>query len=159
FVYDKTTLQAVKVLNTNRGNSLLKPTNLIELSGKNDGQQYGPHSIARVAGTDNAFFLGVQRNNNDAYVMRVNVVPGSGGVTLEVPYLEKVIDNARHCRPDVIMDASTPNIGYLTSVEANNQPADIGVRALTFDVSTGKVIKSVLVAKSQPGNNKYAVQP
>ncbi len=159
FVYDKTTLQPVKVLNTNRGDSTKKPTNLIQLSGKQDGQQYGPHSIARVA--PNSFVMGVQRNNQNAYVMRVTVdeTPATG-VNLQVNYLTRVIDNARHCRPEVTSD------GYLTSVEANNQPADIGVRLLKFDLNTGKVLNdasgkpmSILVAKSSPGNNKYAVQP
>jgi hypothetical protein len=159
FVYDKTTLKPVTVTNSNRRDSTLKPTNLIELSGRNDGQQYGPHSIARVPGTDNAFVMGVQRNNNNAYVLRVDVTPQANGVALDVKYLNRVINNARHCRPDVVTNAADNGIGFLTSVEANNQPADIGVRALSFDLATGKVVKSVLVAASDPRNNKYAVQP
>jgi hypothetical protein len=103
--------------------------------------------------------MGLQRNNNNAYVMRVDVLPGTGGVTLNVKYLNEVIQNARHCRPDVMTNAADGTTAFLTSVEANNQPADIGVRTLSFDVNTGKVIKTVLTAKSNPGNNKYAVQP
>ena len=161
FVYDKTTLKPVTISNTNRSNSLTKPTNLIELSGLQDDQQWGAHSIARVTGTDNSFVMGLQRNNNAAYVMRVNIVEDAagGGVKLDVQYLNKVIANARHCRPQVTTSTADGTTAFLTSVEANNQPADIGVRALSFDVSTGKIIKSVLVAKSDPRNNKYAVQP
>ena len=161
FVYDKTTLKAVKVTNSNRQDSLLKPTNLIELSGKNDNQQYGPHSIARVQGTDNAFVMGLQRNNNNAYVLRTDIVEdaANGGVKLEVKYLNRVIQNAQHCRPDVVTNAADGKTAFLTSVEANTQPANIGVRALSFDVETGKVIKSTLIAKSEPNNNKYYVQP
>jgi MYXO-CTERM domain-containing protein len=161
WVIDKTTLKLVKVTNSNRQDSTLKPTNLIELSGKNDNQQYGPHSIARVQGTDNAFVMGVQRNNNNAYVLRVDVVDdaANGGVKLDVKYLNRVIQNAQHCRPDVVSNAADGKTAFLTSVEANNQPADIGVRLLSFDVDTGKVIKSVLIAKSDPKNNKYMVQP
>src|SRR5262249_53918690 len=156
---DKTTLAAVKVLNTNRGDSTKKPTNLIELSGQQDGQQYGPHSIARVPGTDASFVMGVQRNNENAYTMRVNVVDGAGGVTLDVPYLTRVIDNARHCRPDIVTNDATPNLGFMTSVEANNQPADIGVQVLQFDLKTGETVKRAYVAKSNPDKNKYIVQP
>jgi hypothetical protein len=45
----------------------------------------------------------------------------------------------------------------VTSVEANNQPADIGVRAVLIDTTNGKVIQSKLIAKSDPGNRIYAV--
>ncbi len=161
FVYDKATMKPVKVTNSNRQDSLTKPTNLIELSGKNDNQQYGPHSIARVQGTDNAFVMGVQRNNNNAYVLRTDVVEdaANGGVKLEVKYLNRVIQNAQHCRPDVVTNSADGTTAYLTSVEANTQPANIGVRLLSFDVATGKVIKSQLIAKSDPKNNKYMVQP
>ncbi len=161
FVYDKATLKPVKITNSNRTDSLLKPTNLIELSGNNDNQQYGPHSIARVQGLDNAFVMGVQRNNNNAYVLRTDVVDdaANGGVKLEVKYLNRVIQNAQHCRPDVVTNSADGKTAFLASVEANNQPADIGVRLLSFNVDTGKVIKSVLIAKSDPKNNKYAVQP
>jgi MYXO-CTERM domain-containing protein len=161
WVIDKASLKLVKVTNSNRTDSTLKPTNLIELSGKNDNQQYGPHSIARVQGTDNAFVMGVQRNNNNAYVLRVDVVDdaANGGVKLDVKYLNRVIQNAQHCRPDVIANVADGRTAFLTSVEANTQPADIGVRLLSFDVDTGAVIKSVLIAKSDPKNNKYMVQP
>ncbi len=166
FVYDKVTLQPVHVLNTNRRDggvngtpsTTLKPTNLIELSGDNDGQQYGPHSIQRVSAS--SFVLGVQRNNDNAYVMRVTVDEApTTGVNLKIDYLKRVVDNAQHCRPDVAPIAEGSTTAFLTSVEANSQPADIGVRVLSFDVNTGKVIKSVLVVKSEPKNNKYAVQP
>ena len=159
FVYDKTTLAAVPVLNTNRQDSTLKPTNLIELSGKNDNQQYGPHSIQRIPGAPSSFVMGVQRNNQNAYVMRVDVQEAAGGVNLNVPYLTRVINNAQHCRPDLITNKADGNTAFLTSVEANNQPADIGVQALKFDLTTGKVIARTYVAKSDPRNNKYAVQP
>jgi MYXO-CTERM domain-containing protein len=152
FVYDKTTLKPVTVLNSNRSDSTTKPTNLIELSGQNDGQQYGPHSIVRLA--ENSFVMGVQRNNQAAYVLRVTVdeTPATG-VNLNVNYLSKVLNDARHCRPDITAD------GFMTTVEANNQPADIGIRAIQFDVNTGKVLQSKLIAKSNPNNNQYAVQP
>ena len=161
FVYDKTTMKPVKITNSNRNNSLTKPTNLIELSGKNDNQQYGPHSIARVQGSDSAFVMGLQRNNNNAYVLRTDIVEdaANGGVKLDVKYLNRVIQNAQHCRPDVVTNAADGKTAYMTSVEAIYQPADIVVRLLSFDVETVKVIKSVLIAKSDPKNNKYMVQP
>lgn len=152
FVYDKMSLQPVAVLNSNRSDSTKKPTNLIELSGQNDGQQYGPHSIVRLS--DNSFVMGVQRNNQAAYVLRVTVDESpSNGVNLKVDYLKKVLGDAQHCRPDITAD------GYLTTVEANDQPADIGVRLIHFDVNTGKVLDSKLIAQSEPDKNKYAVQP
>jgi MYXO-CTERM domain-containing protein len=161
FVYDKATLQPVQVLNSNRQDSTLKPTNLIELSGKNDGQQYGPHSIQRIPGTANSFVMGVQRQNQNAYVLGVTVdeSPAGGAVNLNVNYLTRVIQNARHCRPQVITNAADNGVGFLTSVEADRQPADIGVQALKFDLNTGRVLARTYVAKSSPGNNKYAVQP
>ena len=152
FVYNKDTLQPVPVLNSNRSDSTKKPTNLIELSGQNDGQQYGPHSIVRLS--DTSFVMGVQRNNQAAYVLRVTVDESpANGVNLNVNYLKKVLGDAQHCRPDITAD------GYMTTVEANDQPADIGVRVIHFDTETGAVIKSKLIAASDPDHNKYAVQP
>ncbi len=154
------------IANTTRG-SQDKPTNLIALSGQQDDQQYGPHSVCSlgVDGSGESFLVGVQRNNEDAYVMKVKVEPsataGQGNVT--VPYLVKVLDNARHCRPQVTCPVAGTKDAYVTSVEANNQPAEVGVRLIKFNVDTGAVATSSLIAESDPdgtktGTKSYAVQ-
>jgi hypothetical protein len=144
-----------------------KPTNLIELSGKQDGQQWGPHSICSLGadGTGESFLLGVQRNNQAAYVMKVKVEPATNGaVNVTVPYLRRMVDEAQHCRPQITCPAPGTTDAYVTSVEANNQPADIGIRLVKFNVTTGDKIASKLIAESDPdGNNNngrktYAVQ-
>ena len=160
--------------NTTRG-SQQKPTNLIDLAGKQDGQQYGPHSICALGTqTDGSesWILGLQRNNQAAYVMRVNVKADTqGNAHVTVPYLTQVLGDARHCRPQIECQppGATPlqrTTRVLTTVEANNQPADIGVRAILFDINTGNVVRdssgnkvSKLIAASNPGKNLYAVQP
>lgn len=156
----------MNIANTTRG-SQEKPTNLITLSGKQDDQQWGPHSICSL-GTDGAgesFLVGMQRNNQAAYVAKVKVEPkAGGGVDVTVPYLKRLVDEARHCRPQVTCPAPGTTDAYLTSVEANNQPADIGIRLVKFNVATGDKIDSKLVAESDPegklnnGKKTYAVQ-
>jgi hypothetical protein len=169
FAYDKVTLKMVPI--TNSGREAGKPINLNQISGKQDNEQYGPHSIARVAGpaglASNAFVMGVQRNNANAYVMRFDVAETAAGVSFQVKYLTEVVANAQHCRPDVVTSVKNPGKVYLTTVEGNKQPADKGVRVLAIDSSTGTKIKDEFVAQSvaagtQVGGKdaeKYAVQP
>jgi hypothetical protein len=155
----------VDIANTTRG-SQQKPTNLIELAGLEDDQQWGPHSICSLGadGTGEAFLVGMQRNNQSAWVAKVKVEPTANGVNVTVPYLKKMVSEARHCRPQVTCPAPGSTDAYVTSVEANNQPADIGIRLVKFNVETGAKIDSKLVAESDPdgknndGKRTYAVQ-
>ncbi|MFO0674459.1 MAG: MYXO-CTERM sorting domain-containing protein [Polyangiaceae bacterium] len=145
-----------------------KPTNLISLANKQDGQQWGPHSICALGadGAGESFLVGMQRNNQEAYVARVKVEPaGNGQVNVTVPYLKRMVDNARHCRPQVTCPAAGSTDAFVTSVEANDQPADIGIRLVKFNATTGQKIASQLVAHSDPdgenspnGKRTYAVQ-
>ncbi|HWL84567.1 MAG TPA: hypothetical protein VNO21_02125 [Polyangiaceae bacterium] len=170
WVFDRNgTMLAISNTTRNRNDAAaMKPTNLITLAKNNDNQQYGPHSVCALGpaadGNGEEFLLGVQRNNTAAYVMKVNVAMNADGTAkVTVPYLTKVVNNARHCRPQVECPpagaALTRRTRVITSVEANNQPADIGVRAVLFDIDTGKAVNSKLIAASDPKNNKYAVQP
>lgn len=164
WVFDKTG-KMLDITNTTRnGNEQKKPTNLIQLSGKNDNQQYGPHSVCPMGkqpdGSD-GFLVGVQRQNQNAYVMKVLVKPdGAGGARVTVPIFTRVVENAQHNRPQVAchQPGNTSENYLVTSVEANSQPADIGIRAINFNASTGK-FTSKLIAKSNPGKNVYMVQP
>ena len=55
--------------------------------------------------------------------------------------------------------SSRLNEVVVTSVEANNQPADIGVRVGALDTSTLQFRTSKLSVPSAPNQNVYAVQP
>ncbi|WP_394820635.1 MYXO-CTERM sorting domain-containing protein [Pendulispora albinea] len=163
WVFDKQG-NMLNISNTTRGNNKEKPTNLIKLGGGDD-QQYGPHSICPLGkdGNGESFLVGVQRNNQNAYVMKVKVEMQNNAAKVTVPYLTKVVNEAQHSRPQV--ECEPPGVAVkrrtrvITTVEANNQPADIGVRAVLFDVDTGKAVKSKLIAASAPRQNMYAVQP
>ena len=153
------------IANTTRKNeSPDKPTNLVTLSGQQDNQQRGPHSICPLgvdANGEEGFLFGVQRNNQQAQIMRVNVKVVDGKATVTVPYLKTIIQNAQHNRPQIACPTDGPLGGtaVVTSVEANTQPANIGVRAVLVDTVKGTVIQSKLIAKSDPNNRIYAVQP
>ncbi len=135
--------------------------NLITLGGNNDAQQYGPHSVCQV--NDNTAIVGVQRNNQNAYVLKFSVTDQPDGSVKVTSTRNKVIQNAQHSR----VQLACPPGGYkapitelvATSVEANAQPANIGVRALAFDTNTLQVRTSKLIAASAPNQNIYAVQP
>ncbi|MFO0672305.1 MAG: hypothetical protein U0235_22215 [Polyangiaceae bacterium] len=152
--------------NTNRGTQD-KPTNLITEARAQDDQTYGPHSICSLGldGNGESFLVGMQRNNANAYVMKIKVEPGTapGKGKITVPYFTKVVDNARHCRPQVTCPMPGQKDAYVTTVEANNQPAEVGIRLVKFNVDTGAVVTSALVAASDPdgtktGKKSYAVQ-
>jgi MYXO-CTERM domain-containing protein len=164
WVFDRTGTM-LNISNTTRGKAG-KPTNLITLSGQNDNQQYGPHSICPLppeADGSESFIVGVQRNNQQAKVMKVTVnVDASGAATVTVPYLKTIIQNAQHNR--VSLACPTDGVAHndqivATAVEANTQPANVGVRAVLVNTKTGAKIASTLIAKSQPDQRLYAVQP
>jgi MYXO-CTERM domain-containing protein len=153
----------LKILNNTRPDAT-KPTNLITLSGQQDGQQNGTHSICSLgvqADGSESFLMGLQRNNQQARVLAVNVAMQNGGVKVTVPYLKTVVQNAQHCRPQIAcpVNGALGSTAVIASVEANGQPADKGVRAIVIDTKTGNTIASKLIAASNPGQNIYAVSP
>lgn len=163
FIADKTTGQLVKIPNSTRQNNnqvnINKPTNLIQqalrdgIDVDNPDNQRGPHSIVPV--TDNSFVVGMQYNNQAAEAFRVTV-NDDGTVTMN--WLERYSNTAQHCRPQVAI-APAATEGFITEVEANNQPAEIGFRLTKFNVATGDKIASKIVVKSDPKNNKYVAEP
>ncbi len=167
WVYDRTGKQ----LNiTNAGDVGQRPTdpvNLISLSGDNDGQQQCPHSFCQLpdeADGSQSWIMGQQYNNQEARVMKVNFkTDGAGGVKVSVPYIRTIVQNARHNRVQLACDPATGMVSgptiVATSVEADEQPANYGVRAVLVDVTDGSVAASTRVIESQPNNNLYAVQP
>lgn len=159
WVVDTATGNLVNITNSTR-TSPEKPTNLIELTGQNDDQQYGPHSVCAISET--AVLIGVQRQNQNAYVMRVDVAEAGGGVTVKAK-MRKVVQNGQHSRPQIacpLGPATTPrNELVVTTVEANGQPANIGIRALAINTDTLQPRVSKLIAASAPNQNQYAVQP
>jgi hypothetical protein len=167
WVYDR---QGNQLNITNAGDVGQKPTdpvNLISLFGNNDGQQQCPHSFCKLPdGADGtqSWIMGQQYNNQEARVMRVDILPdGNGGAQVKVPYIKTIVQNARHNRVQL---ACNPNGGVgsdntivATSVEADDQPYTYGVRAVLVDTNTGNKISSTLVAPSDSNAKLYMVQP
>ncbi len=167
----------VPITNTTRGQNkggaaTDLPTNLITLGlkGNNDAQQWGPHSVCPI-GTDaatggDAFLVGMQRNNQSAWVAKVVVAADGAGAKVTVPFLTKFVNNAQHTRPQIACpppSVTDRSVLAVTSVEANNQPADIGIRIATIDTSTGQVLKNVrvqqVVRDATTGKTIHTVQP
>lgn len=150
--------QPVKIPNSTRTNPL-KPTNLIQTALKqgiqvqNPNNQRGPHSIAKVGA--NTFILGMQYNNQAAENISVTV---NADASVKVNWLKRYSNNAQHCRPQTIVPEGS-TVGYHASVEANNQPAEIGWRLTSFDVATGNVIASKIAVRSQPQKKIYVAEP
>lgn len=173
WVFDRTGTM-VPITNTTRGNKggTNLPTNLITLGlkGQNDNQQWGPHSVCPI-GTDaatggDAFLVGMQRNNQSAWVAKVVVAADGAGAKVTVPFLTKFVNNAQHTRPQIACpppSVTDRSVLAVTSVEANNQPADIGIRIATIDTSTGQVLKNVRVQQvtrdATTGKTIHTVQP
>ncbi len=157
FLADKTTGQLVKIANNKR--ALQKPIDLISVALANGIQvdnpnnQRGPHMIVPV--TDDSFLVGMQYNNQAQEVFRVTV---NADATVRMNWLQRYSNNAVHNRPQV---AYTPGAteAYMTAVECNAQPANIGVRLTKLDVGTGKPIASKIVVRAVPNQNKYVAEP
>jgi hypothetical protein len=167
FVVSRTGLNVAlsPIPNTTRGN-INKPTNLIQTALKqgitvqNPNDQRGPHSNAQIAA--NTWAVGMQYNNqaHEAYSVTLQ---NDGSIKMN--WLRRYSNNAQHCRPQVAFDAST-NTLYSTSVEADEQPAEIGFRLAAIDPATGLTKKDAngqnlnkVVVRSNPNQNKYVSEP
>lgn len=161
FVADAKTGQLLTIPNSTRGanNSTKKGTNIIQQALKDKVQvndptnQRGPHTITRV--NDNTFVVGMQYNNTAAEAYSISVNDDN---SIKINWLVRYSNNATHCRPQVQI-APGATTGYISSVEANAQPADIGFRVTEFNVANGKALNSNIVIKSEPKNNKYVSEP
>jgi hypothetical protein len=108
----------------------------------------------------------MQRNNQTAWVAKVVVTKTAGGADVTVPFLTKFVNNAQHTRPQIACPppgVTDRSVLAVTSVEANNQPADIGIRIATIDTNTGKVLQDVRVQQvtqdPTTGKRIHTVQP
>jgi hypothetical protein len=149
----------LEIPNTTRDEGADKPTNLIQtavaqgIAVANPGNQRGPHTIQQVSA--DTFVVGMQFNNQaqEAYSVTVNA---DNSITMN--WLVRYSNNAQHCRPSVAV-APNATTGFIAAVEANNQPADIGIRVTEFDVATGKALQSKIVVRSEPAQKKYVSEP
>jgi hypothetical protein len=160
YLVDKNTGQRVNIANNNRDNDD-KPFDLIEaVPGKKKGlglldalNQRGPHSIVPLS--DNDFLVSLQYNNQAEEAMRIHV---SDNAEVSVKWLERYSNNAVHSRA---VASYTPGAkeAYVTAIECNAQPADIGLRLTKVDIETGEAIVSKVVVHSAPRDNKYVGEP
>lgn len=160
FLADKTTGAIQPIPNNTRGaNNLNKPTNLIRtaiqqgINVNNPNNQRGPHSIAQVG--PSSFVLGMQYNNQAQEAFKVTIQDDG---TVKMDWLKRFSNTAQHCRPQVVVPEGATE-GFATSVEANNQPAEIGFRLTKFNVATGAVVSSKIAVRSDPRKNKYVAEP
>ncbi len=154
--------QLVKIANNTRGDVLDKPTDLVEqalrdgIAVDNPDNQRGPHMIVPVS--DNSFLVGTQYNNRAQEVFRFTVSETNGNPEVHVNWGHRYSDNAVHNRPQVAYTQGAAE-GYMTAVECNAQPANIGIRLTKFNVANGETITSKIVVKADPDNNKYVAEP
>jgi hypothetical protein len=168
WAYDRTTLAQLNITTASSvGQQPTDPVNLISLSGDNDGQQQCAHSFCQLpdeADGSESFILGQQYNNQEARVMKVNFkTDGAGGVAVTVPYITTIVQNARHNRVQLACPTDTGIVHgqYIvaTSVEADEQPANYGIRAVLVDVTDGHAAASTRFVDADPNNGIYMVHP
>jgi MYXO-CTERM domain-containing protein len=120
----------------------------------NPNNQRGPHSCVN-AGPDSVI-CGNQYNNQAAEAYKLTV---SADNKITVNFFKRYSNTAQHCRPQVAIQSATATEFYTTEVEANNQPAEIGIRLTKASTATGNVISSKIVVRSDPKGNKYVAEP
>jgi MYXO-CTERM domain-containing protein len=172
WIYDRKTLNQLNVTNASSvGQRPTDPINLFTLSGQNDGQQLSPHSWCKLpdeADGSESWIVGLQYNNTEARVMKVNYkTDGAGGVQVTVPYQTVIEGTAQHTRPAFACPPPNATTSgqisgrYIvaTTVEADVRPANYGIRAILVDVTNGQKVSSTRVVQPDPANNVWAVQP
>jgi MYXO-CTERM domain-containing protein len=161
FVISRTDGRTLTIPNSTRGAANInKPTNLIltatqqglVFANPNTGTR-GPHTIQQV--NENTFVVGMQYNNQAQEAYSITVTDDN---SIHMNWLVRYSDTAQHCRPQVAI-APAARTGYIAAVEANQQPADIGIRVTEFDVATGRPLQSKIVVRSQPTQNRYVSEP
>lgn len=157
YLADKVTGALVTIPNNPRGAN--KPIDLISVGTKagiaidNPDNQRGPHKIVPIS--DDSFLVGTQYNNQSQEVFRITVAANG---TVSMNWLERYSNNAVHNRPQVSYTAGAPE-GYMTAIECNAQPANVGIRLTKFDVNTGKTITTKVVVAADPAKNRYVSEP
>ncbi len=157
FLADKATGALVNIPGNQRG--INKPIDLVTVAQQsgvnvdNPNDQRGPHKIVSV--TDDSFLVGMQYNNQAQEVFRFTI--GADGRPT-VNWLQRYSNNAVHNRPQVAYTPGAPE-AYMTAVECNAQPANIGIRLTKLDVNTGKPLASQIVVKADPNQNRYVSEP
>jgi len=135
-------------------------TNVIQQAGKDGVQipdpnnQRGPHDFASV---DRHGVVAMQYNNQAVELLSLSLDATN---KLKVLAFQRSHPTARHGRGVVkVAKNGASNVGFLVSVEANNQPADIGARCTTFDPATLKTISSTICLRSDRKKNMAIAEP
>jgi MYXO-CTERM domain-containing protein len=161
FIRDKLTGAAVQIGNNTRNNQA-KPTDLIEqalrdnINVNNPNNQRGAHMVVPVG--DNSFLVGMQYNNQAQEVFRVTINEDGAAPSVKMNWLRRFENDAVHNRPQVAYSAGAEE-GYMTAVECNAQPANIGITVTKFNVATGQAILKKRIVRADPGKNKYVAEP
>jgi hypothetical protein len=161
FVADKAAGGLVPIANSTRPGDPTKPTNLVvqaladlgRAAVTDPGGQRSPHSIVPVG--ERSFVVALQHNNNATEAFRFTVTPDAA---VHVDWWQRFSDTAQHARPQIAItpDATT---GFMTAVEARQQPAEIGIRLTKFDVASGGPIASKIVIHADPASGNYVAEP
>ena len=162
FIASKADGKLVQIANSTRGTNINKPTDLMRtavqqgINVNNENNQRGPHMIVPI--TDTSFLVGMQYNNQAQEAFRVTIDESGPQPRVQMNWVRRYSNNAVHNRPQV---AYTPGAkeGYLTALECNNQPGDIGIRVVKLNIDTGAAILDKRVIQAIPNQNKYVAEP
>jgi hypothetical protein len=161
FLADKATSRLVAIPNSSRAGDPTKPTNLVvqalaDLGAqavKDPGGQRGPHAMVPVG--DRSFVVALQYNNRATEAFKLTVDPDGA---VHVDWWQRFADTAQHARPQIAI-APDGVTGFMTAVEARQQPAEIGIRLTRFDVQSGAPTASKIVVRADPAAKTFVAEP
>lgn len=128
--------------------------------GQNDGDNHGAaemHYIGKDASGADLFVGGYLHNNNDSYAFGLSVTKTGTTYNVKQTWSTLFARPANIGRPTIAV--TSPTTAVACAAKGNNRPPEIGVKCVSLDVTTGKILNSALVAPSQPDQHVYMNQP
>ncbi|HEX8792458.1 MAG TPA: hypothetical protein VF765_16025 [Polyangiaceae bacterium] len=128
--------------------------------GQNDGDNHGASEMFYIGkdstGADQ-FIGGYLHNNNDSYAFGLSVSKTGTTYNVKQTWQTLFARPANIGRPTIAI--TSPTTAIACAAKGNNRPPEIGVKCVTLDTTTGKILNSALVAPSQPDQHVYMNQP
>lgn len=128
--------------------------------GQNDGDNHGASEmwyVGKDASGNDLFIGGYLHNNNDSYAYGLTVNKTGTTYNITQTWSTNFATPANIGRPTITV--TSPTTATACAAKGNNRPPEVGIKCVSLDVTTGKILNKAIVAPSQPDQHMYMNQP
>ena len=128
--------------------------------GQNDGDNHGASEMLYVGKDANGvdhFIGGYLHNNNDSYAFGISVSKTGTTYNITQDWETNYASPANIGRPTIAV--TSPTTATACAAKGNNRPPEVGIKCVSLDTTTGKILTKAIVAPSEPDKHVYMNQP